>query len=108
MTALLCQAPEGRGQLGSWLRHGEATLRRRRREAPLLLGGSRPAAEADQLALQNVVQQLETLRGYPVVAAALARDGLRLTGMYFDVGAAQVSLLDEAARGFVPAGALEH
>ncbi|MGW5719135.1 bifunctional SulP family inorganic anion transporter/carbonic anhydrase [Amycolatopsis sp. NPDC003865] len=108
MKALLGQAPDGLVQLGSWLRHGEATLRRRSREAPLLLGGDRPAAEADQLALQNVVQQLETLRGYPVVAAALARGALRLTGMYFDVGAAQVSLLDDAARGFVPAGALEH
>jgi carbonic anhydrase len=108
MKALLGRAPDGLEQLGSWLRHGEATLRRRGREAPLLLGGERPAAEADQLALQNVVQQLESLRGYPVVAAALARGALRLTGMYFDVGAAQVSLLDDAARGFVPAGALEH
>ncbi len=108
MKALLGRAPDGLDQLGSWLRHGQATLRRRSREAPLLLGGERPAAEADQLALQNVVQQLETLRGYPVVAAALDRGALRLTGMYFDVGAAQVSLLDDAARGFVPAGALEH
>ncbi|WP_439378068.1 bifunctional SulP family inorganic anion transporter/carbonic anhydrase [Amycolatopsis lexingtonensis] len=108
MKALLGQAPDGLEQLGSWLRHGEATLRRRAREAPLLLGGERPPAEADQLALQNVVQQLEILRAYPVVAAALDRGALRLTGMYFDVGAAQVSLLDDAARGFVPAGALEH
>ncbi|MEV7045841.1 bifunctional SulP family inorganic anion transporter/carbonic anhydrase [Amycolatopsis sp. NPDC051061] len=108
MKALLGRAPDGLVQLGSWLRHGEATVRRRSREAPLLLGGERPAVEADQLALQNVVQQLETLRGYPVVAEALERGGLRLTGMYFDVGAAQVSLLDDAARGFVPAGALEH
>ncbi|SFW90596.1 bifunctional SulP family inorganic anion transporter/carbonic anhydrase [Amycolatopsis australiensis] len=108
MKALLGQAPDGLGQLGSWLRHGEATLRRRSREAPLLLGGDRPAAEADQLALQNVVQQLENLRGHPVVAAALERGALRLTGMYFDVGAAQVSLLDNAARTFVPASALEH
>jgi carbonic anhydrase len=107
MKALLGQAPDGLEQLGSWLRHGEATLRRRAREAPLLLGGERPAAEADQLALQNVVQQLETLRRYPVVAAALARGALRLTGMYFDVGAAQVSLLDGAARGFVPAEVAE-
>ncbi|MFJ1763926.1 bifunctional SulP family inorganic anion transporter/carbonic anhydrase [Amycolatopsis sp. NPDC088138] len=106
MKALLGQAPPGLHQLGAWLRHGEPTLQRRAREAPLLLGGRRPAAEADQLALQNVVQQLETLRGYPVVAAALERGGLRLTGMYFDVGAAQVSLLDDASRGFVPAGSL--
>ena len=101
MKALLGQAPEGLVQLGSWLRHGEPTLRRRAREAPVLLGGGRPAAECDQLALHNIVQQLENLRGYPVVAA---RTGLRLTGMYFDVGAAQVSLLDSHARSFAPAG----
>ena len=104
MKALLGQAPDGLVQLGNWLRHGEATLRRRAAEAPLLLGDRRPEAEADQLALQNVVQQLENLRGYPVVTAALARGALRLTGMYFDVGAAQVSLLDGEARSFVPAG----
>jgi carbonic anhydrase len=107
MKALLGQAPDGLDQLGTWLRHGEATLLRRRREAPLLLDGHRPAAEADQLALQNVVQQLESLGGYPVVAAALERGALRLTGMYFDVGAAQVSLLDTDARSFVSAASLE-
>jgi carbonic anhydrase len=108
MKALLGQAPEGMAQLGSWLRHGEPSLRRRAAGAPLLLGGRRPAAEADQLALHNVVQQLDHLRRYPVVAAALSRGELTLTGMYFDVGAAQVSLLDAAGRDFVPAGAATH
>ena len=103
MKALLGQAPEGLVQLGSWLRHGEQTLSRRAHEAPVLLGGQRPPAECDQLALHNIVQQLENLRGYPVVAA---RTDLRLTGMYFDVGAAQVSLLDSRGRSFDPAGAV--
>ncbi|MFI5609739.1 bifunctional SulP family inorganic anion transporter/carbonic anhydrase [Amycolatopsis sp. NPDC051903] len=108
MKALLGQAPEGLDSLGDWLRHGDATLRRRAAEPALLLDGHRPAAECDQLALHNVVQQLEHLRTFPVVAAALARGELRLTGMYFDVGAAQVSLLDAACRGFVPAGVAVH
>ena len=108
MKALLGHAPAGMAQLGSWLRHGEASLRRRATEAPLLLGGRRPDAEADQLALHNVVQQLDHLRRYPVVEAALSRGELTLTGMYFDVGGAQVSLLDAAGRDFVPAGAATH
>ncbi|MGW4484523.1 SulP family inorganic anion transporter [Amycolatopsis sp. NPDC004368] len=108
MKALLGSAPEGLAGLGTWLRHGEPTLRRRASEPALLLAGSRPAAEADQLALHNVVQQLEHLRTHPVVAAALDRGELTLTGMYFDVGAAQVSLLDDQRRGFVPAGSMAH
>jgi hypothetical protein len=40
--------------------------------------------------LRNVVAQLASLRANPVIAA---RDGLCLTGMFFDVGNARVSLL---------------
>ena len=65
-----------------------------------MLGGRFPASEADRLALHNILQQLENLRHYPVVAA---RKELRLTRRYFDVGAGQVSLLDSVARSFVPA-----
>ncbi|WIX78607.1 bifunctional SulP family inorganic anion transporter/carbonic anhydrase [Amycolatopsis carbonis] len=108
MKALLGQAPEGLTRLGDWLRHGEPTLRRRASEAALLLDGRRPPAECDQLALHNVVQQLDHLRTHPVVADALAAGDLTLTGMYFDVGAAQVSLLDATRRGFVPAGSTVH
>ncbi|WP_410584637.1 bifunctional SulP family inorganic anion transporter/carbonic anhydrase [Amycolatopsis sp. lyj-108] len=103
MKALLGDAPAGLTQLRGWLRHGEETLRRREREGPVLLDGARPAHESDQLALHNVVQQLENLRSYPVVDAALARGELRLTGMYFDVGEANVSLLDEVPRSFTSA-----
>ncbi len=105
MKALLGDAPAGLTQLGAWLRHGEETLRRREIEGPVLLDGRRPDHEADRLALHNVVQQLEHLRSYPVVEAALSRDELRLTGMYFDVGAARVYLLDAAERSFRSAAA---
>ncbi|MEC3978353.1 bifunctional SulP family inorganic anion transporter/carbonic anhydrase [Amycolatopsis sp. H20-H5] len=101
MKALLGDAPGGLPNLGSWLRHGDATLRRRATHGPVLLDSRRAGAEADQLALHNVVQQLDHLARHPVVAAALAAGELHLTGMYFDVGAAQVSLLDADARSFV-------
>ncbi|MFD5248673.1 bifunctional SulP family inorganic anion transporter/carbonic anhydrase [Amycolatopsis sp. NPDC058340] len=103
MKALLGDAPAGLAHLGGWLRHGEATLLRRETEGPVLLDGARPEHEGDRLALHNVVQQLENLRSYPVVDAALARGELRLTGMYFDVGKANVYLLDEALRSFTSA-----
>ncbi|RJQ88111.1 SulP family inorganic anion transporter [Amycolatopsis panacis] len=104
MKALLGTAPDGLARLGSWLEHGAPTLRRRALDHPPTLDGHRPPAEADQLALHNVVQQLEHLREHPVVADALARGTLTLTGMYFDVGAAQVFLLDAETADFVPAG----
>ncbi|HWD06441.1 MAG TPA: bifunctional SulP family inorganic anion transporter/carbonic anhydrase [Amycolatopsis sp.] len=104
MKALLGRAPDGLDHLGDWLGHGAATLRRRASSPPPLLDGRRPADDCDELALHNVVQQLDHLRAHPVVAAALARGELTLTGLYFDVGAAQVAILD-AGRGFVPAHA---
>ncbi|SDZ11279.1 carbonic anhydrase [Amycolatopsis xylanica] len=104
MKALLGGAPGG--MLGNWLRHGAASLRRRATHGPLLLDGRRPDTEGDQLALHNVVQQLEHLRAHPVVAEAEARGELHLTGMYFDVGAAQVFLFDRGAEAFVPAQAV--
>jgi len=103
MKALLGEAPAGLDHLGGWLRHGEATVRRRQSEGPVLLDGVRADHEPDRLALHNVVQQLENLRSYPVVEAALARGELRLTGMYFDVGKANVYLLDAAHRSFTSA-----
>ncbi|SFQ36445.1 carbonic anhydrase [Amycolatopsis arida] len=90
--------------LGRWLRHGEPTVRRRAAEGPVLLGDGLPVAEEDALALHNVLQQLEHLREYPVVARAEARGDLHLTGMYFDIGGAQVYLFDPVRGGFRPAG----
>jgi carbonic anhydrase len=104
MKAALGEAPGGLPNLGSWLRHAEPSLRRRAENRPYLLDGARPALEGDQLALHNVIQQLEHLRRYPVVADAEARGELQIAGMYFDVGAAQVYLADPASGSFVAAG----
>ncbi|TQJ02129.1 carbonic anhydrase [Amycolatopsis cihanbeyliensis] len=104
MNALLDTAPEGMPHFGSWLRHAEASRRRMRAAPAVTLAGREPAAGAERLALHNVLQQLEQLRQHPVVAAAEARGDLHLTGMYFDVGAAQVYLFEPEAGGFVAAG----
>ncbi|TLW91023.1 carbonic anhydrase [Saccharomonospora piscinae] len=104
MNALLSGEAGRLPALGRWLRHGAATLRRSRDAPPVTLGATPPADAADALALHNVLQQLDHLRDDPLVAGAQRRGELTLTGMYFDVGAAQVYLLDGATTVFQPAG----
>ncbi|WP_328443044.1 MULTISPECIES: bifunctional SulP family inorganic anion transporter/carbonic anhydrase [unclassified Amycolatopsis] len=100
MAALADGPPPG--PLETWLRYAVPSARR---SGPVTVDGARPAREGDRLALLNVLQQLDHLREYPQVAAAEAAGKLQLTGMYFDVGAAQVHLLDGDARSFRLAGA---
>ncbi|MFF4600907.1 bifunctional SulP family inorganic anion transporter/carbonic anhydrase [Amycolatopsis sp. NPDC001319] len=97
----LADGPPAGTALAGWLRHAEPSLRR---GGPVTLGGELPAREPDRLALHNVLQQLDHLRAYPLVAEAEARGELLLTGLYFDVGAAQVYLSDPVAGAFVAAG----
>lgn len=59
-------------------------------------------SKADQLAQSNVVQQLAHLMTYPVVRDAVGAGRLRLTGMYFDIAAATVHLLDPTTGRFLP------
>ncbi|GAA4548444.1 SulP family inorganic anion transporter [Amycolatopsis samaneae] len=101
MGALANGAPAGKPGLSDWLRHAEPSARR---SETVTVGGVRPVREPDRLALHNILQQLEHLRHYPLVAEAESRGELTLTGMYFDVGAAQVSLWDGRTGDFVPAG----
>ncbi|WP_225882040.1 bifunctional SulP family inorganic anion transporter/carbonic anhydrase [Streptomyces aureocirculatus] len=63
------------------------------------LAGRAPADAVEQLCLTNVVQQLEHLRAYEVVAKRLAEGTLELHGMYFDVGEAQAYLLTDGSDG---------
>lgn len=103
MKALAGGAPDGAPLLASWLQHAEPSAKRRGNPT---LDGETPAAEADRLALQNVVQQLEHLRHYPLIAEAEARGDLHLTGMYFDVGGAQVYLSGDGTATFGSVGAV--
>ncbi|HEV7973653.1 bifunctional SulP family inorganic anion transporter/carbonic anhydrase [Amycolatopsis sp.] len=103
MKALKSGPPEGMPSLNNWLRHAEPSVRRFETSDSVLLEG--PALVGhDRLALHNVLQQLEHLRGYRAVAEAEARGDLHITGMYFDVGAAQVYLFDPVAESFVGVG----
>jgi carbonic anhydrase len=98
--AALADGPPA-GPLETWLRHAAPSAHR---SGPVTVDGVRPEREGDRLALLNVLQQLDHLREYPQVAAAEAAGRLQLTGMYFDVGAAQVHLLEGDARSFRLAG----
>jgi carbonic anhydrase len=85
--------------LSGWLKHAQGSLTRYRQQDVW----SGAIAAVDQLALINVVQQLDNLRTYPVVAEAERSGKLRLLGMYFDIENAQVYLYDAADRRFVQA-----
>ncbi|MFD8495093.1 SulP family inorganic anion transporter [Amycolatopsis sp. NPDC059657] len=110
MKALLDGAPSGAPALSSWLRHGEASLARSRSHPMIGIEGEPTPTGPNQLALHNVLQQLDRLREYPVVRRAEELDEVELVGMYFDVGAAQVHLYDTRTGYFsttgrsVPAG----
>ncbi|GAA3865225.1 bifunctional SulP family inorganic anion transporter/carbonic anhydrase [Streptomyces sedi] len=98
------------GPLGRWLAHAGPSLERLRSGPPSRIdhgersgetpgGGAREGegpeeTELEALCLANVVQQLEHLAGHPSVAQRLAEGTLRLRGMYFHVGLAQIYVLD--------------
>ncbi|MBB4932220.1 carbonic anhydrase [Lipingzhangella halophila] len=98
------QAPDDEHlrQLRSWLRHGRASLAR--------TGGAAPDESAGPdtmrtLAQYNVVRQLENLLTYPAVRHRYDAGSLELTGMYFDLETARMSVLDEARGEFVAVAA---
>lgn len=88
------------GPLSDWLMHAEPSAQR---QGTATLDGAAPERESDRMALHNVLQQLAHLRGYPIVAKAEQAGELHLTGMYFDIGAAQVHLYDPVRGTFRPA-----
>jgi carbonic anhydrase len=95
--------------LSNWPRHAEPSVRRGETAPAITLEGRNPGespslSDHDQLALHNVLQQLGHLRQYKIVADAEAQGELRVVGMYFDVGAAQVYLFDSITGSFLPAG----
>ncbi|HET6501617.1 MAG TPA: SulP family inorganic anion transporter [Amycolatopsis sp.] len=106
MKALVNGIPGDAPALRSWLRHAEPSLRRARGRSPITVDGRLPESDADQVALHNVVEQLDRLREYPTIAHAEARGEVDLVGMYFDVGAARVHLYDAAGESFGSAAPL--
>lgn len=88
--------------LRAWLRHGEPALSK-------LSGDLTDPGRVNQLSKLNVLQQLEHLKSYPVVARRMESGQLRLHGWWFELSTASVyahnettdtfELIDETAAG---------
>lgn len=89
MAALLGESPE-LPALRSWLRHGRHSLAR----FVAMEGAEDDGGPLDRLCRANVIQQLDNLRTHPLVDGLVLAGKLELTGLYFDIGAARVHVLD--------------
>ncbi|MBG0824484.1 bifunctional SulP family inorganic anion transporter/carbonic anhydrase [Planomonospora sp. ID91781] len=78
--------------LGHWLRHGAPSLARFVSTG----GDDAGSGPLDRLCRVNVIQQLENLRTHPEVDRRVRAGRLELVGLYFDIGAARVHVLDHS------------
>ncbi|GHH64800.1 hypothetical protein GCM10017673_08110 [Streptosporangium violaceochromogenes] len=77
--------------LGRWLRHGNHSLAR-------FVGSESDGSDdgpLDRLCRVNVMQQLENLRTHPRVDELVREGRLELVGLYFDIAAARVHVLQQ-------------
>ena len=99
MVAMLTgHSPEGARNLDSWLSHSQASLGRAEAEASLSPG----LLPVDRLSQAHVLQQLDHLQSYAVVAERRAAGTLALHAWWFDLGQAQVLAFDTETRAFSP------
>jgi carbonic anhydrase len=101
MKALLAGHEQLGGSLGRWLAHGTSSLARFTRDDAHASSSTSPH---NSLARCNVVEQIERLRTYPSVQRALAEGRLQVSGWFFDLKRAKVTVWDESQRRFVDAG----
>ncbi|MEV8309461.1 carbonic anhydrase [Streptomyces flavidovirens] len=90
--------------LDEWLRHGAHTMARFRVDSAVD-GEAGEGTDQARLARLNVIQQLDNLLTHPVVSERVDSGALRLTGMYFDIGEAEMYVLDATSGTFAPVGA---
>jgi len=90
MAALLGEVPD-LPALRSWLRHGRQSLARFVAAEP----HDDDTGPLDRLCRINVIQQLDNLRTHPFVDTLVRAGKLELTGLYFDIGAARVHVLEQ-------------
>ncbi|WP_182906682.1 SulP family inorganic anion transporter [Microbispora sp. H13382] len=90
MAALLGEVPD-LPALRDWLRHGRQSLARFVAEERT----EDDAGPLDRLCRVNVIQQLDNLRTHPFVDTLVRAGRLELTGLYFDIGAARVHVLEQ-------------
>ena len=99
MHALLApEPPPGAVNLAAWLGAGRDSITRLAAEPALGV----QLATHNRLSQANVLQQLDHLRSYPVVAERVADGRLGLHGWYFDIAAAEVLAWRAEAGQFVP------
>jgi len=85
-------------QTRSWVRFAEAA-----REVVLSKDPKAPeAAQLSALTEENVIAQLEHLKTHPSVAARLARGGLQLYGLVYQIHSGDISAYDANAGSFFP------
>lgn len=96
MAGLLSAGVKAGGMPGllRWLRHGQHSLARF-----LAMDGWSDAGPLDQLCRANVRQQLDNLRTYRRVDELVSAGRLELVGLYFDIGAARVEVLEDVGDG---------
>ncbi|WHT17618.1 bifunctional SulP family inorganic anion transporter/carbonic anhydrase [Crossiella sp. CA-258035] len=99
MTSLLSGRAEQDDSLGRWLRAGLPSLHAFRAGHP---AGRGDGAEVDRLARVNVAVQAEALARLPMVRTAITEGRLQVIGLFFDIGRAQLSIVDPETGGFVP------
>jgi carbonic anhydrase len=92
MSALLeAGTDQATTALGSWLEHARDSLAAFQDDHPARSSAkSDGLGDADQLAIVNVVIQMERLARNPILAAAKASGALRIFGMFFDISTAHV------------------
>ncbi|QFZ22501.1 SulP family inorganic anion transporter [Saccharothrix syringae] len=95
MKALVNGSARPGSRLHEWLRAAEPSLIRFHAASSEL-----PAVE--HLAVANVAQQLDNLMTYPSVREAVSAGALHLVGMYFDISAARVYLVDPTQAALRP------
>ena len=81
----------------SWLRHAEGPLQKVKSGARM----SGPRVIHNHLSQFNVLQQLDHLMSYPLVAERVAAGKLRLHAWWFDIAAAEVLAFEKSLDRFV-------
>ncbi len=82
--------------LKSWLKNAHESYSRFRRGEVL----DKNLSPANQLSQINVLQQIEHLKSYPVVAERLAHGRLNIHGWWFDIASAGVHSYDDKSKQF--------
>jgi len=99
----LCEggAPDAAPNLGDWLNVGRGSLARLERAGRVGEG----LATHNRLSQINVLQQIEHLRSYPLVAAREREGRLELHAWWFELATAEVLAFDADSGSFLPLGA---